>query len=113
MAENFYVIKKTMTAFELVSSYPQVFDAAIEQRNKELAQQTNKKVKTVNPALCEGMPHGSCKGETMCDATNPCFVAASGVEQTLVAICESRERIIICAAGSGFIRIIAVMSTGT
>ena len=23
--------------------------------------------------LCEGMPHGSCKGETMCDPDSPCF----------------------------------------
>ena len=40
MSENFCIIKKTMTALELVSAYPHVFDAAIEQRNKELAQQT-------------------------------------------------------------------------
>ena len=24
-------------------------------------------------AVCEGMPHGSCKGETMCDPNNVCF----------------------------------------
>jgi len=27
-------------------------------------------------ALCEGMPHGSCKGETMCDPKNRCFKPA-------------------------------------
>jgi hypothetical protein len=24
-------------------------------------------------AICKGMPHGSCKGETMCDTKNACF----------------------------------------
>jgi hypothetical protein len=27
-------------------------------------------------ALCEGMPHGSCKGKTMCNKTNACFLPA-------------------------------------
>lgn len=27
----------------------------------------------ISPQLCEGMPHGSCKGETMCDPNNTCF----------------------------------------
>jgi hypothetical protein len=39
MAENYCVVKKSMTAFELVSAYPQVFDAAIEERNKVLSRQ--------------------------------------------------------------------------
>lgn len=34
------------------------------------------KVETVTPALCKGMPHGSCKGETMCDPTKVCFKPA-------------------------------------
>jgi len=58
MAENFCVIKKTMTAFELVSSYPQVFDAAIEQRNKELAQQTNDNaIAPFSNTGCSGCEH--------------------------------------------------------
>lgn len=27
----------------------------------------------ITPALCKGMPHGSCKGETLCDSANVCF----------------------------------------
>jgi hypothetical protein len=40
-------------------------------RAKRPAQQA--KVKTVTPAMCEGMPHGSCKGATMCDPKNVCY----------------------------------------
>lgn len=34
------------------------------------------KFETVTPALCEGMPHGSCKGKSMCSPKNPCFKPA-------------------------------------
>jgi hypothetical protein len=27
----------------------------------------------IKPELCAGMPHGSCKGETMCEPNNACF----------------------------------------
>lgn len=28
------------------------------------------------PAVCKGMPHGSCKGKQRCDPNNPCFTPA-------------------------------------
>ena len=30
----------------------------------------------ITPELCVGMPHGSCKGKTMCDPTKACFEPA-------------------------------------
>ena len=32
--------------------------------------------------LCKGMPHGSCKGETMCDPLSICFVKAQHLPNT-------------------------------
>jgi hypothetical protein len=34
------------------------------------------KVETATLALCKGMPHGSCKGETMCESYRKCFIPA-------------------------------------
>jgi hypothetical protein len=31
------------------------------------------KFEPINRALCQGMPHGSCKGKTMCDPARACF----------------------------------------
>jgi hypothetical protein len=65
--------------YEIAESYndPEKLSKQIEDRTLSDGSDQNitqsKKVKT---ALCEGMPHGSCKGETMCDPNKRCFTPA-------------------------------------
>lgn len=42
-----------------------------EEASLHIAQQA--KHETDKPDLCEGMPHGSCKGETWCNKERACF----------------------------------------
>ena len=47
------------------------------QKAVESAENSKQLVKhKISSALCKGMPHGSCKGETMCDPSNVCFEPA-------------------------------------
>jgi len=47
------------------------------QQRVEVEKQIKKKTAPViGKALCKGMPHGSCKGEQMCDLKNSCFYPA-------------------------------------